>query len=117
MIPPQHRKMQETTTPPYSTLWTFYNQRLVHGQLLNRLACIGYGMRDYHVNAPIEQALANRNFTLLILSRSLGGDVFKYWSKYENTLIVTKAKCSMRGEIGPGHPTLWDFQYIAEEVI
>lgn len=117
MIPPQHRKVQETTAPPYSMLWSFYHQRLVHGKPLNRLACIGYGMRDEHVNVPIEHALDNRDFTLLILARGLSDDVFNRWASFENVVIVTKGKCSLRGMIGPGHPTLWDFKHIAQEII
>lgn len=117
MIPPQYRKVQETTTPPYSILWSFYYRRLVHGSSLNRLVCIGYGMRDEHVNVPIEQALKDRNFTLLILARGLGGDVFDHWASFENVVIVTKEKCSLRGKIGPGHPTLWDFKHIAQEFV
>lgn len=117
MIPPQHRKVQDTTAPPYSSLWSFYHRRLVHGSLLSRLACIGYGMRDEHVNVPIENALANNNFTLLILARGLSDDVFNRWASFENVIIVTNEKSSLRGKIGPGHPKLWDFKHIAQEII
>ena len=117
MIPPQHRKAAETTTQPYSALWTRYRMWLVHGpRALNRLVCIGYGMKDQHVNDVIESATSRNDFTLLIFAKSLPDDVFEHWANKENVVIVTSRRCSLFSEIGPGHNNLWDFEALCKEV-
>ena len=117
MIPPQYRKASDTTSQPYSALWTRYRAWLVQGaRLLNRLACIGYGMRDEHVNDVIESATARGNFTLLIFAKSLDDSVFTKWSAKRNVVVVTNERCSMYCDIGPGHPNLWDFEILSKEV-
>jgi hypothetical protein len=117
MIPPQYRKATETTTPPYSALWTRYRAWLVHGpRQLNRLVCVGYGMRDQHVNDVIESATSRGDFTLLILVRSLSDNVFEQWASKANVIIVTKERCSHFGAKGPGHNSLWNFEAICKEV-
>jgi hypothetical protein len=84
--------------------------------MLNRLVSIGYGFRDEHLNAIVENALARTNFTLLIFAYELMPDVFKRWSAKQNVIIVTKNICSLCGEIGSGHPELWSFETLSERV-
>jgi len=117
MIPPQYRKATETTTQPYSALWTRYRAWLVHGpRQLNRLVCIGYGMRDQHANDVIENARSRGNFTLLIFAKKLEDIVFEQWAAKDNVMIVTKDRCSLFGKKGPGHNNLWDFGVLCKEV-
>ncbi|MDH5666827.1 MAG: SIR2 family protein [Nitrospira sp.] len=117
MVPPQHRKASDTTAPPYAALWSDFRGQLCHGpNLLNRLVTIGYGFRDEHINAIIENALARGNFTLLAFSHSLTPEVFTRWSSKKNVLLVTNSKCSLYGEIGPGHPDLWSFEELTRRV-
>jgi hypothetical protein len=117
MVPPQHRKGTETTAPPYASLWSDFRKWLCHGPiLLNRLVAIGYGLRDEHLNAIIENALARTNFTLLVFACDLSQEVFSRWSLKRNVVLVTKNQCSLNGEIGPGHPNLWDFQELSMRV-
>lgn len=116
MIPPQHRKATDTMTRPYATMWSEFRSMLGHGpELINRLVCIGYGMRDEHVNAVIENGLGRRDFTLLIFAQLLLPDVFTRWAKHSNVVVVTSDMCSLYGELGEGHPELWDFQQVCEE--
>lgn len=117
MIPPQYRKAAETTTQPYSALWTRFRAWLVHGpRALNRLVCIGYGMRDQHVNDVIESATSRGDFTLLIFAKRLPDEVFQQWSGKNNVVIVTNERCSHFGQEGSGHNTLWDFEALCKEV-
>lgn len=77
MVPPQHWKATDTTVRPYAALWSDFRGQLCQGpNLINRLVTIGYGFRDEHVNAVIENALAQTNFTLLIFAHSLTSEVF-----------------------------------------
>ncbi len=116
MIPPQHRKATDTMTPPYAQLWSEFRGMLRQGPILiNRVVSVGYGMRDEHVNAVIENGLARENFNLVVLARDLGPDSFARWSKWKNAIVVTNNCCSMNGEIGPGHPDLWSFERISKE--
>jgi len=117
MVPPQHRKATETMTLPYSSLWSEFRGMLQQGPfLINRLVSIGYGMCDEHVNAVIENGLARTDFTLIIFAMVLKPEVFKRWSNKRNVIIVTKDQCSLNGETGPGHPELWDFKRLIQEV-
>jgi len=117
MIPPQHRKVTDTTALPYSALWSDFRGLLCHGPiLLNRLVAIGYGLRDEHLNAVIENALARGSFTLLAFAHSLTPEVFTRWSVRRNAIIVTNSQCSLYGERGPGHPDLWSFEYLNQIV-
>jgi hypothetical protein len=117
MIPPQYRKATETTTPPYSALWTRYRAWMVHGPMqLNRLICVGYGMKDQHVNDVIENAISRLDFTLLIFAKELTNNAFEKWAKKKNVVIVTQDRCSHFGEQGPGHTNLWDFDELSREV-
>jgi hypothetical protein len=117
MVPPQHRKATETTIHPYSALWSDFRGLLCHGPvLLNRLVSIGYGLRDEHLNAVIENALARGNFTLLAFAYELASTVFARWSAKRNTIIVTSTQCSLNGEVGPGHPDLWNFVTLSQKV-
>ena len=117
MIPPQHRKANDTVSPPYTTLWTEFRSRLIHGpKTINRLVTLGYGMGDGHVNDVIEGAMARSSFTLIIIAKSLSDEAFKVWSEKDNAVIVTEERCSLRGEVGPGHPRLWSFEAIVEEM-
>ena len=117
MIPPQRRKASDTMTPPYSTLWSAFRGCLGQDSVpLNRLACFGYGFLDEHVNAVIEGALARTDFSLLIFTRVLVDSAWTRWSAKTNTVVVTEARCSIRGEIGPGHVDLWNFETLAYKV-
>lgn len=117
MIPPQYRKASETTIQPYSALWTRYRANLIYDpKALNRLVCIGYGMRDQHVNDVIESATARDDFTLLIFSRGIPDEVYEQWSKKKNVLIVTRTRCSYFGQETEGHFTLWDFKTLCKEI-
>ena len=118
MIPPQYRKAQETTTPPYATLWSEFRKQLVHGpDKLNRLICVGYGMADQHVNAVLESALVESNFTLVILTKSLSDSAFEQWSKQQRVIIVTENRASIKGQKGPGNPVLSTFEGLVQEMI
>ena len=117
MIPPQYRKVEETITPPYHQLWSYFRGCLIHGpEHLNRLLCIGYGMADEHVNAVIESALGRSNFTLIIITKELSDEAFARWSQSDRAIIVTEARSSLYGESGDGHQTLSNFEGLVEEV-
>ena len=117
MIPPQRRKATDTMSIPYSSLWSELRAFIRHGPyLINRLVSIGYGMRDEHVNDVIENGLVRTDLTLMIFARDLKDDVFNRWSNKENVIIVTNNRSSLNGEIGPGHPSLWDFEQLSKEV-
>ena len=117
MIPPQRRKATDTISNPYSSLWTELIAFIRHGPfLVNRIVSIGYGMRDEHVNDVIENGLARKDLTLIICARDLREEVFTRWSKKKNVIVITKQQCSLNGEIGSGHPNLWDFEQLSQEV-
>ena len=117
MIPPQRRKATDTMSIPYSSLWTELRAFIRHGPyLINRLVSIGYGMRDEHVNDVIENGLVRTDLTLMIFACDLKDDVFTRWSKKKNVIIVTNDRSSLNGEIGGGHPRLWDFEQLSKEV-
>jgi hypothetical protein len=117
MIPPQVRKANETMSPPYSILWSAFRGSMGQDAFpLNRLACLGYGFLDEHVNAVIEGALARSDFTVLIFSKLLSDESWARWSTRKNVVIVTEARCSLKGETGPGHVDLWRFERLAKEV-
>ena len=117
MVPPQRRKAIDTMLPPYAALWSAFRGCLVHdGTPLNRLACFGYGFGDEHVNAVIETALARTDFTLLILTKALSNVAWDRWSVKSNVIVATEGRCSFRGEVGPGHSDLWNFERLCEEI-
>ena len=117
MIPPQRRKASDTMTPPYSTLWSSFRGSLGQDSVpLNRLACFGYGFLDEHVNAVIEGALARSDLSVLIFTKALTDSAWKRWSAKTNTVVVTESRCSIKGEIGPGHVDLWNFETLAYKV-
>lgn len=117
MIPPQRRKADDTMTQPYQALWSAFRGALGQdSNPLHRLACIGYGFADEHVNTLIEHALAHNDFTVLILTKSLSDDSWNRWSIKNNVIIATENRCSIKGEIGEGHPKLWKFDYVVRKV-
>jgi hypothetical protein len=117
MIPPQRRKASDTMSPPYASLWSAFRGCLGQNKvLINRLVCIGYGFMDEHVNTLIEGALARTDFTLIIFTRTLSAVAWDRWRVKTNVLIVTEARCSIYGEVGPGHPDLWSFEQLSREV-
>jgi len=117
MIPPQHRKAIDTMTPPYSSLWSEFRGMLRQGpSIINRLVSIGYGMCDEHVNAVIENGLARGDFTLIIFALDLKDDAFQRWYDKRNVIIVTEDRCSLYGETGSGHPNLWSFKRLSQEI-
>jgi hypothetical protein len=117
MIPPQRRKATDTMSQPYAALWSEFRGRLRHGPLLiNRLVCIGYGMGDEHVNAVLDNALARQDFTLIVFARSLSKDALQRWGGKRNVIVVTNEKCFVYGEVGPGHPDMWSFERLINEV-
>jgi hypothetical protein len=117
MVPPQRRKATDTMLPPYSALWSAFRGCLSHNaNPVNRLACFGYGFNDEHVNAVIEAALARTDFTLLIFTRALSDTGWNRWSVKGNSIVVTEARCSLKGMVGPGHANLWRFERVCKEV-
>jgi hypothetical protein len=117
MIPPQRRKANDTMTPPYSALWSIFRGSLGQDAVpINRLVCIGYGFLDEHVNAVVEGALARPDFTVLILTRTLSDSAWIRWSVKKNAIVVTETRCSVKGEVGSGHPDLWSLERLAREV-
>lgn len=117
MIPPQKRKDSDTMSPPYATLWSAFRGALGQDAIpINRLVCLGYGFADEHVNTVIENSLTRTDFTVIILTKGLSESVWNRWCIKQNVVIVTESRCSLKGEIGPGHPDLWDFERISKEV-
>ena len=117
LVPPQRRKVADTLHQPYSALWTAFRQSLVHGpNPVNRLACIGYGFSDEHVNDVIRIALSRTDFTLLVFTRFLSDAAWLQWSGEHNAVIVTENRCSLNGRIGPGHDDYWRFETLCSEV-
>lgn len=117
MVPPQRRKATDTMLPPYAALWSTFRGCLgLNATPINRLACFGYGLADEHVNAVIEAALARTDFTLLIFTKALSDRAWNRWSIKANVVIVTKARCSLKGIVGPGHTDLWRFERLCKEV-
>jgi hypothetical protein len=117
MIPPQRRKAADTMYPPYSALWSTFRGCLGQNAApINRLVCIGYGFADEHVNAIIEAALARTDFTVLIFTMDLWDAVWSRWSPKTNAVVVTKDRCAVKGQSGPGHADLWSFERLATEV-
>ena len=116
MIPPQRRKAADTMNPPYSSLWSTFRGCLGQNAApINRLVCIGYGFADEHVNTIIEAALARTDFTVLIFAMALADTAWGRWSPKPNTVVVTKDRCAINGQPGPGHADLWSFERLAKE--
>lgn len=102
---------------PYAALWSAFRGCLGHdANPVNRLVCLGYGFADEHVNAIIEPALARPDFTLLVFTRSLSDQAWDRWAKRPKTIIVTETRCSLYEDAGPGHPDLWRFERLSQEV-
>lgn len=118
MIPPQKRKSNDSMTVPYINLWSEFRAYLRQGQrpLINRLISIGYAMKDEHVNAVLESALARTDFTLIVLTKELDDTAFDRWKSKQNVIIVTSSRCSFGGKVGSGHPDLWQLERINKEV-
>ena len=117
MVPPQRRKATDTMLPPYAALWSIFRGCLIQSQNpINRLACFGYGFADEHVNAVIEAALPRTDFTLLIFTKAISDSAWDRLSMNPNTLIVTAARCSLKGTVGPGHHNLWRFERLCKEI-
>ena len=107
----------DTIVPPYAALWSAFRGCLVYNATpINRLACFGYGFGDEHLNTVIEGALARTDFTLLIFAKELSNAAWDRWSVMTNVVVVTKARCSLKGRIGPGHEDLWRFERLCKEV-
>jgi len=83
---------------------------------ISRLVCVGYGFADEHVNAVIENALARTDFTVIILTKELSESAWNRWYTKNSVVVVTESRCSLKGELGPGHHNLWDFGHVAKEV-
>ena len=117
MVPPQHRKATDTTAPPYAALWSDFRGILCQGpNMLNRLVTIGYGLRDEHLNAVIDNAMARNDFTLLVFAQYLAPEVFERWSVKTNAIIVTSTQCSLNGEVGPGPSNRWSFETLSKRI-
>jgi hypothetical protein len=111
MIPPQKRKADDTMMQPYASLWSAFRGALGQdSNPLNRLICIGYGFTDEHVNTLLEHALPRTNFTLLIFAKHLDDAEWNRWKRKDNAIIVTEDRCALKGEVGPGHSELWQFE-------
>lgn len=83
---------------------------------INRLACFGYGFADEHVNDVVDAATKRSDFTLLIFTKELSDTAWNRWSVKNNTVVVTEARCSLKGEAGPGQSDLWSFEQLCKEV-
>ncbi len=117
MIPPQRRKADDTMTQPYQALWSAFRGALGQDHNpLHRLACIGYGFADEHVNTLIENALARTDFTVLIFTKYLSDEAWNRWSVKGNVIVVTEDRCAIKGDIGAGHPELWKCEYIMQRI-
>ncbi|MCX6844470.1 MAG: SIR2 family protein [candidate division WOR-3 bacterium] len=118
MIPPQNRKAADTGNAPYALIWSEFRAHLTNdcSRLLNRLVCAGYGFGDEHVNAIINPALARRNFTLVVLAKSLPDGPFKFLLSHDNVLVATETRSSLYGEEGPGMANAWSFEWLTGEV-
>lgn len=118
MVPPQYRKASDSAVPPYAQLWSEFRAYLANDEraLLNRLVVVGYSMADGHVNAVVEAALGRRDFTLIVLTRSLSDAAFRRFSEMTNTIIVTESRSALYAEIGPGLRDEWSFEWLASEV-
>lgn len=117
MVPPQRRKATDTMLPPYAALWSTFRGCLGPSpNPVNRLVGFGYGLADEHVNSVIEAALARTDFTLLIFTRELSDNAWARWSVKANAVVVTEARCSLKGTVGPGHTDLWRFERLCKEV-
>ncbi len=117
MVPPQRRKATDTMYPPYAVLWSTFRGCLSQdAKPLHRLACLGYGFGDEHVNSVIEAAMVRSDFTLLIFTKALSDTAWQRWSSKGNAVVVTEARCSLKGAVGPGHTDLWRFERLCKEV-
>lgn len=118
MIPPQNRKAADTGNTPYAFIWSEFRAHLTNdaSRLLNRLVCSGYGFGDEHVNAIVNPALARRNFTLVVLAKSLPDRSFKSLLAHDNVLVATETRSSLYGEEGPGMVDAWSFEWLTREV-
>lgn len=117
MIPPQRRKADDTMTQPYQALWSAFRGALGQDHNpLHRLACIGYGFADEHVNTIIESALARTDFTVLIFTKDLSDEAWNRWSAKSNVIIVTEDRCAIKSEVGVGHPDLWKFEHLSQRI-
>lgn len=117
MIPPQRRKADDTMTQPYQALWSAFRGALGQDHdPLHRLACIGYGFADEHVNTLVESALARTDFTVLIFTKYLSDEAWNRWSKKSNVIVVTEDRCAIKGKVGEGHPDLWKCEYIMQRI-
>ena len=103
--------------PPYAALWSAFRGALSQDSCpVNRLVCIGYGFMDEHVNAVIENGLGRADFTLLIFAKSLADRAWDRWSGHSKVIVVTEARCSLKGITGPGHLDFWSFERLCMEV-
>jgi len=117
MVPPNRRKASDVVRAPYSPIWTAFRAAMTQdAKPLHRLAAIGYGFGDEHVNDVLEAALDRSDFTLLIFTMALTDAAWNRWSSKSNTIVVTQERCSIKGSIGPGHSDLWSFERLANEV-
>jgi hypothetical protein len=118
MIPPQNRKAADTGNTPYALLWSEFRAFLTSdaSRLLSRLVCSGYGYGDGHVNAVIAPALARKNFTMVVLAKSLPNGTFKSLLAHKNVIVATENQSSLYGEVGPGIADAWSFEWLAKEV-
>lgn len=118
MIPPHYKKAQDTGFQPYATLWSEFRALLTNdtARLLNRLICVGFGMRDSHVNTVLEAARARPNFTLIILAKSLPDTEFDHWKNHSNVIIATETRCSLYGQEAGGDSEVWSFEWLSGEV-
>ncbi len=117
MIPPQRRKGDDTMMQPYQALWSAFRGALGQDHNpLHRLACIGYGFADEHVNTVIESALARTDLTVLIFAKALSDEAWNRWSAKNNVIVVTEARCAIKSEVGQGHPDLWKFEHLSQRI-
>ena len=88
-------------TQPYQALGSVFRGALEQDHNpLHRLACIGYGFRDEHVNTLIENALTRTDFTVLIFAKVLSDEAWNRWNTKNNVIVVIENRCAIKGEVG-----------------
>lgn len=117
MVPPSNRKTADTGFTPYALLWSEFRAYLANdaSRVLNRLICCGYGFGDGHVNEVIWSGLAREDFTLVVLAKALSDNAFNRLAGNRNTVVVTEARSSLKGQQGAGSADGWSFEWLSRE--
>ena len=52
----------------------------------------------------------------MALTKSLSDEAWNRWSVKNNVIIVTETRSAIKGEVGVGHPDLWNCEYIMKRI-